>query len=186
MSDLFLKDVPDDYILKVVEVMLEASWHKYQVLTKRSERMRDLLNSKLMLAATAPHILWGVSVEDRKSGLPRVGHLQQAKATMRFVSFEPLLEDVGEVNLNGIDWVIVGGESGHGARSFHLEWARSILRQCKQQNVASFIKQFGLRPVQDGNPLRLASRKGGDWNEWPEDLRVRQLPVKHRQRGEED
>jgi protein gp37 len=178
MSDLFHEDVPDDYILKVVEVMLRANWHKYQVLTKRSARMRDLLNSKLGFAARATHILWGVSVEDKKYGLPRIKHLQSANAALRFVSFEPLLEDIGEVDLGGIDWVIVGGESGHGARQFDLAWARSILRQCREQHVHCFIKQLGLRPVQDGVRLKLVSRKGGDWSEWPDDLCVRQRLTK--------
>ena len=176
MSDLFHERVQDDYIVRVVEVMVEASWHTYQVLTKRSGRMRDLLNSKLHFAAESPHIWWGVSVEDRKYGVPRIGHLQGADASVRFISVEPLLEDIGEISLNGIRWVIVGGESGMQARPFDIGWARSILRQCREQSVGCFVKQLGRRPVSGETPLRLHSWKGKDWDEWPVDLRVREYP----------
>jgi len=176
MSDLFHERVPDDYIVQVAEVMARASWHTYQVLTKRSERMRDLLNSKLGFAARAPHIWWGVSVEDRKYGVPRIGHLQAANASVRFLSLEPLLEDIGEISLSGIRWVIVGGESGARARPFDIGWARSVLRQCREQQVACFVKQLGRRPVSGQSPLKLRSCKGGEWAEWPTDLRVRQYP----------
>src|ERR1700675_4795795 len=126
MSDLFQPGVPDPYIEDVVNVMVEANWHTYQVLTKRSERMRDLLSSKLKDAAALPHIWWGVSVENKKHGLPRIDHLRQAPAAVRFLSIEPLLEDLGEVNLEGISWAIVGGESGAGARPMATEWVLSI------------------------------------------------------------
>lgn len=116
MSDLFHKDVPDDYIVDVARVMHLARWHTFQVLTKRSERLRDLLRSKLAFAAQEPHIWWGVSVEGRKYGLPRVAHLRQTPAAVRFLSIEPLLEDLGTIDLDGIAWVIVGRESGAGAR----------------------------------------------------------------------
>jgi protein gp37 len=116
MSDLFHKDVPDEYILSVVRVMQTANWHTYQVLTKRPERLRDMLQAKLLDAAVEPHIWWGVSVENRKHGLPRIEYLRAAPAKVRFLSVEPLLEDLGQLNLDGIHWVIVGGESGHGAR----------------------------------------------------------------------
>lgn len=176
VSDLFHEGVPEDYIVQVAEVMAEASWHTYQVLTKRSERMRDLLNSKLGFAAKAPHIWWGVSVEDRKHGVPRIGHLQAANASVRFLSLEPLLEDIGEISLSGIRWAIVGGESGMPARPFDIGWARSVLRQCREQQVACFVKQLGHRPVSGQSPLKLRNHKGGEWTEWPTDLRVRQYP----------
>ena len=114
MSDLFQTGVSDEYILAVAEVMKLANWHTYQVLTKRSERMRDLLNGKLRDYALQPHIWWGVSVEDRQFGLPRIEHLRAASAAIRFLSVEPLLEELGHLSLGGIDWVIVGGESGPG------------------------------------------------------------------------
>jgi len=143
MSDLFHRDVPDDYIVLVARVMASANWHTYQVLTKRSERLRDLLRSKLAFAAALPHIWWGVSVENRKHGLPRVQHLRDADPTMAFLSIEPLLEDLGDFDLTGIDWVIVGGESGAGARPMAPEWVRRIRLQCSAANVPFFFKQWG-------------------------------------------
>lgn len=137
MSDLFHNDIDDDYIIPVANVMMNANWHTYQVLTKRSERMRDLLNSKLRFAAQSGHIWWGVSAEDKKYGLPRIGHLQAADVAVRFVSAEPLLEDLGEFSLKGINWLIVGGESGHGARPFQIDWARNLIRVCKRQHVGA-------------------------------------------------
>jgi protein gp37 len=143
MSDLFHKDVPDDYVLAVARVMRTANWHTYQVLTKRSERLRDLLRTALRDAAEEPHVWWGVSVEDRRHGLPRVDHLREAPARVRFLSVEPLLEDLGAVNLAGIHWVIVGGESGHGARPMAREWVVSVREQCRAAGVPFFFKQWG-------------------------------------------
>src|SRR5436305_383811 len=116
MSDLFHKDVPLDYVLDICRVMQQANWHTYQVLTKRSERMRDLLQTTLRPFGDLAHIWWGVSVENREHGLPRIEHLRAGPAAVRFLSVEPLLEDLRPINLSGISWVIVGGESGHGAR----------------------------------------------------------------------
>src|SRR4051794_38660280 len=143
MSDLFHKDVPDDYVLNVVRVMQTANWHTYQVLTKRSERLRDMLQTTLVAAAGEPHIWWGVSVENRKHGLPRIDHLRAAPARGRFLSIEPLLEDLGEIKLEGIHWVIVGGESGAGARPLEKEWVLSIRDQCERAQVPFFFKQWG-------------------------------------------
>src|SRR5262249_28138791 len=141
--DLFHDDVPDEYVAAVVRVMELANWHTYQVLTKRSERMRDLLDTKLRAAAELPQIWWGVSVENRKHGLPRVEHLRAAPARTRFLSIEPLLEDLGPFNLGGIHWVIVGGESGHGARPMEKAWILSIRDQCSAASVPFFFKQWG-------------------------------------------
>jgi protein gp37 len=143
MSDLFHVDVPDEYIVRVARVMEVANWHTYQVLTKRSERMRDLLRTKLQFAAKLPHIWWGVSVENRKDGLPRIEHLRAAPAAMRFLSIEPLLEDLGAINLDGIHWAIVGGESGPGARPMEKAWVVSIRDQCREAKVPFFFKQWG-------------------------------------------
>lgn len=143
MSDLFHDRVPDDYIERVAEVMLKANWHTYQVLTKRADRLQQLLSGKLCSASAAKNIWWGVSVENRKYGLPRVDFLRQAPAQVRFLSVEPLLEDLGKLNLRGIHWVIVGGESGGGARPMEREWVLSILRQCRAQGVRFFFKQWG-------------------------------------------
>ena len=143
MSDLFHEDVPEDYILHVAQVMGQASWHTFQVLTKRSERMRDLLGGPLRFAASLPHIWWGVSVEDRRYGLVRIGHLRATPARVRFLSVEPLLEDLGPLDLRGLRWVIVGGESGRGARPMEKSWVTSIRDQCRKARVPFFFKQWG-------------------------------------------
>jgi protein gp37 len=143
MSDLFHKDVPDDYVEAVCRVMERANWHTYQVLTKRSSRLRNLLQTRIRFAADLPHVWWGVSVEDRAHGLPRVEHLRQAPAAVRFLSVEPLLEDLGTIELQGIHWVIVGGESGPGARPMQREWVLSIREQCETAGVPFFFKQWG-------------------------------------------
>jgi protein gp37 len=176
MSDLFHEHLPDADILRVAEVMHRADWHVFQVLTKRSERMRDLLNSKLQFCARDSHIWWGVSVENCRSGLPRIDHLRSANVAVRFLSIEPLLEHLGALNLMGIHWAIVGGESGHSAREFDIQWARSIISQCREQRVPCFMKQIGRRPVDCGIPIAHSDHKGGDPQEWPADLRVRQFP----------
>jgi protein gp37 len=154
MSDLFHPGVPDDYILKVARVMVAANWHTYQILTKRADRMAALLKGKLRFAAGESHIWWGVSVENRKHGLPRIDLLRCSPAAMRFLSIEPLLEDLGAFDLSGISWVIVGGESGPGARPMKAEWVRNLRRQCKAAKVAFFFKQWGgVRKSEAGREL---------------------------------
>lgn len=143
MSDLFHERVPDDYIVAVARVMAAAKWHTFQVLTKRSKRMQDLLNTALKFAATLEHIWWGVSVENKQHGLPRIEHLRSAPAAVRFLSIEPLLEDLEKLRLDGIRWVIVGGESGPGARPIEKEWVLSIRDQCRRAKVPFFFKQWG-------------------------------------------
>ena len=123
--------------------MRRANWHTYQVLTKRSERMRDLLRTACESAAIEPHIWWGVSVENRRHGLPRIDHLRDAPAAVRFLSVEPLLEDLGRIDLEGIHWVIVGGESGPGARPMQPDWVRTLRDQCRDAGVPFFFKQWG-------------------------------------------
>ena len=155
MSDLFHDGVPDSYVELVASVMGAAEWHTYQVLTKRSERLLELSRSVLAPVARAQHVWWGVSVEDRKYGLPRVEHLRKASLRIRFLSIEPLLEDLGAINLDGISWVIVGGESGHGARSMKEEWVLSIRDQCARAGVPFFFKQWGgVRKSETGRHLR--------------------------------
>ena len=143
MSDLFHEQVPDDYIEKVARVMVQANWHTYQVLTKRSARMAELLRTRLKFVASLPHVWWGVSVENRRYGLPRIDDLRGAPARTRFLSIEPLLEDLGRMNLTGIHWVIVGGESGSGARPMDRKWVISIRKQCRETGVPFFFKQWG-------------------------------------------
>jgi protein gp37 len=171
MSDLFQAGVPDDYAAAVSRVMATANWHTYQVLTKRAERMEELLSGQLRFAAQQENIWWGVSVEDRKHGLPRVDYLRQAPAKFRFLSVEPLLEDLGEINLSGISWVIVGGESGPGARPMKREWVISIRKQCRKQRVPFFFKQWGgVRKAKNGRLL-----DGRTYDEYPERIDV-QVP----------
>lgn len=143
MSDLFLDEIHDDYIAEVVEVMAQANWHTFQVLTKRADRLQRLLNGSLSWAAKLSHIWWGVSVEDKRYGLPRLEILRGVRANIRFLSIEPLLEDLGEVDLSGINWVIVGGESGHGARPIAEGWVISLRDQCERMGVPFFFKQWG-------------------------------------------
>lgn len=143
MSDLFHEGVPTDYILRVAQTMKSASWHTFQVLTKRANRLRNLLDRELYEVSQLPHIWWGVSVENRKHGLPRIDELRAAPAVVRFLSIEPLLEDLGRIDLAGISWVIVGGESGPGAREMRAEWVRPIREQCVSAKVPFFFKQWG-------------------------------------------
>ena len=143
MSDLFQDEIPDEFILKVCRVMQRANWHTYQVLTKRHERMRELLSDKLLFAAKCNHIWWGVSVEDKKYGLPRIDTLRRTPAQVKFLSVEPLLERLGRLKLTGIDWVIVGGESGRGARPMKASWVESLLSQCRAKGIPFFFKQWG-------------------------------------------
>jgi protein gp37 len=164
MSDLFHEDVPDAYIEAVAAVMQHADWHIYQVLTKRSARLRDLLCTKLQSVASAQHIWWGVSVENRRVGLPRIRDLRQTNARTRFLSIEPLLEDLGAIDLAAVDWVIVGGESGAGARPIRREWVVSIQRQCRTAGVPFFFKQWGgVRKSEHGRTLH-----GRTYDEFPE------------------
>ena len=173
MSDLFHEDVPLAYITRVVTTMRLARWHTYQVLTKRSGRLREILTGPLRAAADEPHIWWGVSVEDRKYGLPRIADLQATPAVVRFLSVEPLLEDLGELPLSGISWVIVGGESGPGARPMKEEWVLSIRKQCRAAGVPFFFKQWGgVRKKSAGRVLR-----GRTYDAYPERVQNPTLPM---------
>jgi protein gp37 len=162
MSDLFHKDVPAQFIDKVFETMERAEWHTYQVLTKRSSLMRDYLKSRYARDAVPAHVWCGVSVEDAQAET-RVRHLQEAPALVRFLSIEPLLGPVGKLNLTGISWVIVGGESGPNARPMSPDWVRDIRNQCVEQDVAFFFKQWGgFRPKSGGRLL-----DGCEWSQFP-------------------
>ena len=175
MSDLFQPEVPDGYIEDVVKVMVDANWHTYQVLTKRSERLRDMLSTKLQFASAQGHIWWGVSVEDKRYGLPRVNHLRAALAATKFLSIEPLLEDLGDFDISGISWAIVGGESGHGARPMQQKWVDKILKACRKEDVAFFFKQWGgVHKSTAGRSLH-----GKTYDEMPERI-VAQMPDKKR------
>jgi len=164
MSDLFQPGVPDAYIETVVRIMVEANWHTYQVLTKRADRLKELLSGRLRFAADHRHIWWGVSVEDKKYGLPRIRELQLAPSSIRFLSIEPLLEDLGDFDLTGIDWAIVGGESGPGARRLEAPWVERVLKLCRKKRTAFFFKQWG--GVQKSKTGRLLN--GQTYDEMPQ------------------
>lgn len=139
MSDLFQEDVPFAFIEQVINVIEDTPWHTYQILTKRGERMFEFFQSR-----SVPDNAWlGVSVEDKKYGKLRITSLQKIKAKTRFLSVEPLLEDLGRISLKGIHWVIVGGESGAGARPMKQEWVEKIQTQCQRSKVDFFFKQWG-------------------------------------------
>lgn len=218
MSDLFHPSLTNEEITRVFAVMVLAEQHTFQVLTKRparaagwfaaadlfriSEQMHllDLPANgrgypRLVDKWPLPNVWLGVSVEDRAAKV-RIDQLRELPAALRFLSLEPLIEDLGELDLRGIDWVIVGGESGHGARPFDVAWTESIVQQCREAKVACFVKQLGALPfdsresdrtVDEPHPggagadpscrLGLIDRKGGDMREWPEHLRVREFPA---------
>jgi Bacteriophage protein gp37 len=158
MSDLFYEEVPIDFIESVFDVMNKAHWHRFQVLTKRSERLLDL-SPQLHWAS---NIWMGVSVEN-KDYIYRIDQLRETHASIKFLSIEPMLGPLDDINLNGIDWVIVGGESGPGARPMNSSWVISVRDQCLNAGVPFFFKQWG------GVNKKKAGRQldGRTWNEMP-------------------
>jgi len=187
MSDLFHPDVADQWIERIWTVMGRSPQHTFQILTKRPDRMRRFVEANL--GCTLPNVWLGVSVEDQERADERVPLLLQTPAAVRFLSAEPLLGPVlfaSQTNSYlrplwggaGIDWVIVGGESGRGARPLELAWIRSIRDQCAAAGVACFVKQLGQRwscsALFEGCMARTA--KGADPQHWPADLRVREFP----------
>jgi protein gp37 len=171
MSDLFHELVPDYFIERVLEVCRQTPQHTYQVLTKRAERLPEFFRSR----ECPPNVWLGVSVEDRKYGVPRIDLLRKVNASVRFLSVEPLLEDIGKVDLSGIHWVIVGGESGAKARPMDATWAEGVRRQALQQGVAFFFKQWGTWGA-DG--VRRDNKRNGrllfgkSWDQFPKSYTV--------------
>jgi protein gp37 len=162
MSDLFHKEIPQAHIDSVFDTMERAHWHTYQVLTKRSSLLRKFVNARYQTRPAPSHIWLGVSVEDKKA-TTRITHLQAANVGVRFLSIEPLLAPVGQLNLSGIAWVIVGGESGPGARPMDARWVIDIRNQCVKARVAFFFKQWGGFSPKTGGRLL----EGQEWNEFP-------------------
>lgn len=166
MSDLFHAGVPDAYIDKVFEVIRATPQHQYQMLTKRAERLPAYFETH-----TCPDNVWlGVSVENRRHGVPRIDHLRHVPARIRFLSVEPLLEDVGELDLEGIHWVIVGGESGHKARPMQPEWVENVRIQCQRAGVAFFFKQWGMWGADGVRRSKKANGRellGRTWDQYP-------------------
>jgi protein gp37 len=152
MSDLFHKKIPQTYIDHVFQTMETADWHVYQVLTKRSSLLRKYVNKRYLNGLAPAHIWLGVSIENR-AALTRLRHLRETNACVRFISFEPLLESVGPVDLKGIQWVIVGGESGPHARPLDANWVREIRHQCGIHGAAFFFKQWGGKSPKAGGNL---------------------------------
>ena len=166
MSDLFHSQVPDAFLDAVFNVIQDTPQHTYQILTKRADRLPRYFSGR-----SCPRNVWlGVSVENRRHGVPRIDHLRAVDARIRFLSVEPLLEDVGPLDLAGIHWVIVGGESGPKARPMAPEWADAVRRQCQQAGVAFFFKQWGMwgadgvRRSKKANGRQLAGRT---WDQYP-------------------
>lgn len=162
MSDLFHKSVPTTFIDQVFDTMEQASWHVFQVLTKRSSLLRRYINARYKDRTAPPHIWLGVSVEDgtKKS---KILHLRESNASVRFLSIEPLIGRIGALDLTGIHWVIVGGESGPGYRPMELNWVREVRDQCVDADVPFFFKQWGgIRPKSKGRKLDKR-----EWNEFP-------------------
>lgn len=166
MSDLFHEGVPDSFIEQVLDVINRSPQHTYQILTKRAERLPVFFKHRKV-----PTNMWlGVSVEDIKYGLPRIDELRKVDADTRFLSIEPLLEDLGEFDLAGIDWVIVGGESGQGARRMEEAWVESIQNQCISSKVAFFFKQwgaFGQDGIKRNKKANGRTFKDQIWDEYP-------------------
>jgi protein gp37 len=161
MSDLFHDSVQQVWIDKIFDIMEQADWHIFQVLTKRSARMRAYLNNRCRKGRPPKHIWLGVSVEDQRRKF-RIEHLQNAKAGLRFLSLEPLLQSLGELNLTGIGWVIAGGESGPHYRHCDADWIRKIRDQCFDADIAFYFKQWGGR-TSKANGCMLDGKQHKEW-----------------------
>lgn len=169
MSDVFHEGVPFDYIDMIFATIAKTPHHTYQILTKRADRMAEYFANR-----DVPQNAWlGVSVEDKKYGVPRIDYLRTVNAHIRFLSVEPLLDDVGELNLKDIHWVIVGGESGPKARPMKPEWAESIRDQCEEAGVAFFFKQWGgwgADGVKRAKKYNGRELRGRTWDQMPDSV----------------
>ena len=159
MSDLFHESMPTDYLKQCFDIMTKADWHVYQILTKRPDRMLSFAKS---YGEIPDHVWLGTSVE-LAMYKSRIDTLRQVPAKVRFVSFEPLLGELGELDLRGIAWAIVGGESGPNHRPIKPEWVRKIRDQCHQQGAAFFFKQWGGKTAKSGG----RTLDGKEWDEYP-------------------
>lgn len=167
MSDIFHKDMPEEYLDRIFEVIENTPHHTYQILTKRADKMYDYFSKR-----PVPNNIWlGVTVDNRKEGLPRIDKLRNIIASVLFLSVEPLLEDLGAINLSNIDWVIVGGESGNKARPMEKDWVLNIKSQCEENDVAFFFKQWGTwgaDKVKRNKKLNGKEIDGKIWQQFPE------------------
>lgn len=171
MSDLFHERCPDDYILDVFDVMNEADQHVYQCLTKRPERIVEM----------EPHLPWGKNIwagtsVGRPEAKDRIDLLRETNADVKWISAEPLVNDLGDLDLTGIDWVVMGGESGpkDKIKELDLQWIQDIIQQCRDQGVTPFVKQLG--EIWAMKDEQAEHSHGGDIFEWPAELQVREVP----------
>lgn len=176
MSDIFHEEMPDEYLEQIFDVIRDTPHHTYQLLTKRAERMLEYFTKNEI-----PKNIWlGVTVDNRKHGVPRIDRLRNIKATVLFLSVEPLLEHLGEIDLTNIDWVIVGGESGPKARPMDKEWVLDIKRQCEEKDVAFFFKQWGTwgaDKVKRNKKLNGKKLNGEVWQQYPEKIESKYVKV---------
>lgn len=167
MSDIFHEEMPEDYLDQIFDVIEDTPHHTYQVLTKRADKMKEYFSKR-----SVPKNIWlGVTVDNKRQGLPRIDKLRDIQATVLFLSVEPLLEDLGEMNLTNIDWVIVGGESGPKARPMDKEWVLNIKQQCDDKDIAFFFKQWGTwgaDKIKRNKKLNGKELDGKVWQQFPE------------------
>lgn len=167
MSDIFHEEMPEEYLEQIFDVIRGTPQHTYQLLTKRADRMLEYFSKNEI-----PENIWlGVTVDNKEQGLPRIDKLRNIKATVLFLSVEPLLEHLGEMDLTNIDWVIVGGESGPKARPMDKEWVLDIKRQCEEKDVAFFFKQWGTwgsDKIKRNKKLNGKELNGEIWQQYPE------------------
>jgi protein gp37 len=167
MSDIFHEDMPFDYLDSIFDVIEKTPQHTYQILTKRADKMFEYFTAR-----NIPKNIWlGVTVENRKEGLPRIDFLRNLNASVLFLSVEPLLEDLGEIDLKNIDWVIVGGESGNKARPMDKSWVVNIKQQCESKHIAFFFKQWGTWGADKVKRNKKENGKelnGKIWQQYPE------------------
>jgi len=179
MGDALSKNVPFDYLLaEIVQVAAsdKGQRHVWLWLTKRPRRMAEFSDWLAAQDIPWPDNLVAMTSVTSAEMIGRVEQLRKVRCKFRGLSVEPLWTPV-TLPLEGINWVVVGGESGSGAKPFQLEWARDVIRQCRQAGIAPFVKQLGAAPFDEDRRLNLRDSHGGDWSEWPEDLRVREFPA---------
>ncbi len=176
MSDIFHENMPIVYLDKIFDIIRKTPYHTYQLLTKRADIMYKYLSQ-----IDIPENIWlGVTVENQLEGLPRINKLRQLKASVLFLSIEPLLEDLGTINLNNIDWVIVGGESGNKARPMEKDWVLNIKQQCEKQDAAFFFKQWGTwgaDKVKRNKKLNGKELEGKVWHQYPDIIEKRYVAI---------
>ena len=184
MTDMFGDWVSDDWLDQIFDAMSRAHQHTFQVLTKRPERMAEFIDKSLTCAGRILTNVWlGTSIENQKAVSDRASHLYKLynRGWTTFYSVEPLLEEV-QLNLNPVNWVIVGGESGKGARPCHYEWVLGVVEQCQKSDTPAFVKQLGTNYFQGGASIKVKG-KGGDIQELPSPLQVREFPKVLKQQG---